>query len=144
MKKLAMALSIIVCFAIMVKAQIVEELWKPFQLVETKDLAATIEKNEAEKLLILSIGPDSVIKGSIHIGATHEHQNLENLKTYLNDVPKDKEVIIYCGCCPFSRCPNIRPAFKMLMDLGFKNAKLLNIPNNIKTDWIDHDYPTED
>lgn len=144
MKKLALALSILVFFAIMVKAQIIEELWKPSQLVETKDLANTIKKNKAGNLLILSIGPDSVIKGSVDVGATHDAKNIEKLKSHLKNVSKNKEVIIYCGCCPFSRCPNIRPAFKTLKELGFKNAKLLNIPNNIKTDWIDHDYPTEE
>ena len=144
MKKLALAFSIIVCFAIMVNAQVIQELWKPSQLVETKDLAKKIEKNDTKKMVILSIGPDSVIKGSVNIGATHDHQNIEKMKAYLKDVPKDKEVVLYCGCCPFSRCPNIRPAFNTMMELGFKNGKLLNIPNNIKTDWIDHDYPTED
>jgi hypothetical protein len=30
------------------------------------------------------------------------------------------------------------------MEMGFKNAKLLNLPKNIKTDWLDKDYPTND
>ncbi|MCW3161475.1 rhodanese-like domain-containing protein [Chryseobacterium oryctis] len=144
MKKLTFAFGLVICLAIMVKAQIIEELWKPSQLMETKTLASLIEKNQAKKMLILSIGPDAVIKGSVNIGPTNDKGNVEKLKSYLKNVKKDKEVVIYCGCCPFSRCPNIRPAFKTLMSLGYKNAKLLNVPNNIKTDWIDKDYPTED
>lgn len=144
MKKLALAFSLVVCFTMMVNAQIIDELWTAAQLMETKELATKIENKEADKLLIISIGPDAVVKGSVNIGATHDAHNLDKLKNYLKDVPKDKQIVIYCGCCPFSRCPNIRPAFKLMMDLGFKNTKLLNVPHNIKTDWIDHDYPTED
>jgi hypothetical protein len=92
----------------------------------------------------LSIGPDAVIKGSQNMGPANDPQNLEKFKAYLKNVKKDKQVVIYCGCCPFDRCPNIRPAFKVLKEMGFKNAKLLNIPQNVKTDWLDKDYPSED
>jgi hypothetical protein len=50
-------------------------------------------------------------------------------------------VIIYCGCCPFDKCPNIRPAFAALKEMGFKNARLLDLPKNIKADWLDKNYP---
>ena len=96
---------------------------------------------ETKDLLVLSIGPDAIIKGSAAIGPTSEKENLEKLRQYLSDVPKNKEVVIYCGCCPFDRCPNIRPAFKVLDDMDFKNGKLLDIPQNIKVDWLDKGYP---
>ena len=90
---------------------------------------------------VINIGPDAVIKKSFNVGAAKDAKNLEALKQYLKKIPKDKEVVLYCGCCPFDKCPNIRPAFKLLIDLGYKNAKLLNIPKNIKIDWIDKGYP---
>jgi len=65
------------------------------------------------------------------------------LQQQLAKLPKDKEIVIYCGCCPFSRCPNARPAFALLQKLKFKNAKLLNLPNNLKVDWINKGYPLE-
>lgn len=112
--------------------------------IETATLASRINQGQTDNLLILSVGPDVVIRGSVDIGPAQERSNIKKLKNYLKNVSKDKEVVIYCGCCPFDKCPNIRPAFKELKDMGFKNPKLLNIHKNIKVDWIDKDYPTND
>jgi hypothetical protein len=57
--------------------------------------------------------------------------------------PKDADVVIYCGCCPFRDCPNIRPAFRVLQEMKFTRAKLLNIPTTLKADWINKGYPSE-
>ena len=118
--------------------------WKSNQLMEPKELADKINAHQAKDLLILCIGPDAMIKESVDMGAAHEDANLQQLKTYLQTVDKNKEVVIYCGCCPFIKCPNIRPAFKALTDMGFKKARLLNLAKNIKADWLDKDYPTKD
>ena len=56
---------------------------------------------------------------------------------------RDREVVIYCGCCPFRRCPNVRPAFELLKELKFTNAKLLNLPTSLQADWTSKDYPME-
>lgn len=125
-------------------AQQKAEPWSKKQLMTTEALASRIDRGETKDLLILSIGPDPTVEGSLQIGATAEKENLDKLRHYLNDVPKSKEVVIFCGCCPFDRCPNIRPAFTLLNDMGFKNAKLLDIPQNIKVDWLDKDYPTNE
>ena len=74
----------------------------------------------------------------------HEEMNLKKLKDYLGTLKHDANIVIYCGCCPFDRCPNIRPAFTLLNTMGFKNHKLLNIRQNVKTDWIDRGYPMAD
>jgi hypothetical protein len=107
-------------------------------------LAARITENDTKDIVIISVGPEAIIKGSVDIGPTHEPENLEKLRNYLKNIPKGKEIVIYCGCCPFVKCPNIRPAFNLLQEMGFKNAKLLNLPKNIKVDWLDKDYPTND
>jgi hypothetical protein len=93
-------------------------------------------------MLILCVGPDALIKGSVNMGAAHEQDNIDKLKAYLKNVKKNTEIVIYCGCCPFQRCPNVRPAFTALNEMGFKNARLLNLSKNIKADWLDHNYPT--
>ncbi|MBE7168972.1 MAG: rhodanese-like domain-containing protein [Williamsia sp.] len=122
-------------------AQDAKEPWNSSQLLEPATLAFRIDQNQTDNLLILSVGPGAVIKGSVDIGPAHELENMEKLKDYLKNTSKDKEVVIYCGCCPFDKCPNIRPAFKVLQELGLKNAKLLNIAKNVKTDWLDKNYP---
>ncbi|MVM29967.1 rhodanese-like domain-containing protein [Spirosoma sp. HMF4905] len=117
------------------------EPWTPEQLLEPADLAATITSTDASKPLIISIGPAATIKTSIGVGPGSEVENLVKLEKLLSKEPKNREIVIYCGCCPFAKCPNVRPAFTKLNELGFKNHKLLNVSKNLKTDWIDKGYP---
>lgn len=120
------------------------EPWNENQLMKTENLASRISLAQTDNLLILSVGPDALIKGSVDMGAARDAENIEKMRRYLEDVPRDKEVVIYCGCCPFSRCPNIRPAFSLLNEMGFKNPKLLDIPQNIRVDWLTKNYPVQE
>ena len=122
-------------------AQTQQDPWTPTQLLAPQTLADSITNGSAKNLLILGVGPGALIKGSVDIGPAHEPVKLAKLKTYLKDQPRDKEIVIYCGCCPFEHCPNIRPAFQAIKEMGFTNARLLDLSHNIKVDWLDHCYP---
>lgn len=117
------------------------EPWQPEQLLEPADLAATLTDPSAAKPLIISVGPAATIKTSVGVGPASEADNLAKLEKLLSKEPKDRAIVIYCGCCPFKNCPNVRPAFTKLNEMGFKNHKLLNLAKNLKTDWLDKDYP---
>jgi len=117
------------------------EPWTKDQLMEPADLAQRINDGKDADILIYSIGPSPIIKHSINIGATRNADNLKKLETALQKLPKNQELVIYCGCCPFKNCPNVRPAFSLLNKMKFTNHKLLNLPRNIKSDWIDKGYP---
>ena len=117
--------------------------WTEKQLLDPADLAKTLNDPASSQPFIFCIGPQAVIKGSIDIGPTVEKQNLDELGKQLDKLPKDANIVVYCGCCPFERCPNIRPAFELLNKKQFKNHKLLNLPRNVKVDWIDKGYPVE-
>ncbi len=117
------------------------EPWTPGQLLEPSKLASILNDSTAAKPLILNIGPAGQIKGSTKMGAAKETENLKNLKEFLSKEEKDRMIVIYCGCCPFNVCPNIRPAFSLLNKMKFTNHKLLNLPNNLKMDWINYGYP---
>ena len=136
------ALLIVSSSAIYAQQQV--DPWTEGQLLATETLAARITGGNADDLVVLTVGFDAVIKGSVDVGPAMEAENVDKLRSYLKDLPNDAEVVIYCGCCPFDRCPNVRPAFTVLNEMGFKNAKLLNIPQNIKVDWLDKGYPTND
>ncbi len=120
-----------------------DEPWTDKDLKDPAALAATLSDPQAPKPVIFNIGPVQQIKGAIAIGPAKTQANLDRLKAQLAKLPKDKEVIIYCGCCPFSRCPNVRPAFELLKKMKFANGKLLNLSTNLKVDWISKGYPME-
>ena len=139
---------IVIIFTLMAKtfsltgfAQSNTEPWKPDQLLLPGVLDSIINSAEREKPLIICIGPSALIKGSVELGAAKEKENLDKLRQLLSNEKKDRDIVIYCGCCPFDRCPNIRPAFQVLNEMKFTHSKLLNLPKNLKTDWIDHGYP---
>ena len=115
--------------------------WTSQQLLNPADLAKTLNNPTAPQPIIYSIGMQAIIKNSIEIGPAMMNDNLNKLKAKLEKLPKNSNIVVYCGCCPFERCPNVRPAIELLKNMQFTNYKLLNLPQNIKVDWIDHDYP---
>lgn len=117
------------------------EPWTEQQLLEPRDLAHEIE-NDQDSLVIFSLGAGNIIPGSKDTGPAGEDKALENLKKELEALPRDTDIVIYCGCCPIKICPNVRPAFNLLNEMGFTNHELLNLQENIKVDWIDKGYPT--
>jgi hypothetical protein len=114
--------------------------WTEKQLVEPSELANTII-TEKDVPVIVSVGPGTTIPNSINVGMVNTKQGLDKLKTQLDSVSRDKKIVIYCGCCPFEHCPNVRPAIDVLKEMKFTNYYLLDLPNNIKKDWIDKGYP---
>src|ERR1035437_3139217 len=117
------------------------ENWTEKQLIEPSDLAKIINDTKAPKPIIYSIGTGGNIKGAIQIGAAEEKENLDKLKSALSKLNRNTNIVIFCGCCPFENCPNIRPAFNLLNEMKFTNHKLLNLSHNLKADWIDKGYP---
>lgn len=129
------------------------EPWTDAQLMNAADLAELLTDNEASDLpLILAVNPDGMhrmaydagIKGAKWFGAADNEENLDRLEAFLKDIDREADIVLYCGCCPFTMCPNVRPAFELLNRMGFKNHKLLDLPENIVDDWIDHGYPMKD
>jgi rhodanese-related sulfurtransferase len=115
--------------------------WSNSELLEPSKLAAIIKSGEPKPPAIFNIGAVEDIPGAQHIGAVNNTENLGKFRTKVAALPKSTELIIYCGCCPFIKCPNIRPAFNELKKLGFTNIKVLDLPVNLKTDWIAKGYP---
>jgi len=115
--------------------------WTQKDLIEPSALAAIIANPKANQPKIFNIGVVDNIKGAINMGGVSEKENLQKLNNALSKLPKSTFLVVYCGCCPFERCPNIRPAVNLLKTLGFTNSKLLNLPTNLKQNWVDKGYP---
>ena len=118
--------------------------WTQQQLMAPADLAKVLNNPKSPQPLIFSVGMQAVVKNSIEIGPAMIKDNLNLLKQKLDKLAKNTEIVVYCGCCPFSRCPNVRPAIELLKSMQFTNFKLLNLPQNIKVDWIDKGYPVSE
>ena len=114
--------------------------WTSKQLMSPSDLV-TILKTHKSLPLIFSVGPAATIPHSVEIGMVKDKDNLDKFKKQLSAVSKKTKIVVYCGCCPYEHCPNVRPAITVLKELGFSNYYLLDLPQSIKKDWIDKGYP---
>lgn len=114
--------------------------WTQKQLMEPATLAKSIASKK-ELPVIICIGPGATIPNSVDVGMINNEAGIMKLKRRLASYSPATRVVVYCGCCPFERCPNVRPAATLLKDMKFTNYFLLNLPNNIRKDWIDKGYP---
>ncbi len=114
--------------------------WTADQLMEPAALANVLSSGK-EVPLIISVGPGAVIPHSYKAGMASTPEGMSAFTAKLDSLPKDTKLVIYCGCCPFEHCPNVRPAIDVLKEKGFTHYYLLNLPANIKTDWISKGYP---
>src|SRR5579862_528376 len=53
---------------------------------------------------------------AVGAGPGSSPEGIEALKRAVAALPKDSNLVIYCGCCPMERCPNIRPAYRALKE----------------------------
>lgn len=115
-------------------------------LIQPQELAAILNSKQP-KPLILNVGPRMLyaqahIPGAEYVGEGADPAGRQVLRDRVKNVPKKQFIVLYCGCCPWSHCPNVHPAYKELFDLGFRNVKVLYIATNLGADWVYRGYPT--
>jgi hypothetical protein len=121
--------------------------WSAGEIVQPKTLADLIQAKDQPHIFYVGFptlyrnGPH--ITGAALAGPCSKTEGLDALKKSVADLPRTQEIFIYCGCCPLVKCPNIRPAYSALHDLGFSNIKVVVIETNLHTDWIEKGYPSE-
>jgi rhodanese-related sulfurtransferase len=113
-------------------------------LIQPKDLVAHLDAKPA----IFQVGPNVLyrskhIPGAVYAGPGSKAEGIAMLKSAVANLAKSREIVIYCGCCPWDRCPNIQPAIAALKEMGFSNVKALYLETNFATNWIDQKYPVE-
>lgn len=118
-----------------------QNAFKADQLVQPEVLAKKIEEPEAKRPMLLNVGVEKNIKSAVEIGILSSPSKQEKLKKALTNIDKNKEVVIYCGCCKLIDCPNIPIAYNYVKSLGYKNVKILNLPVGLEENWIAKKYP---
>jgi thiosulfate/3-mercaptopyruvate sulfurtransferase len=113
-------------------------------LVQPIVFAADLKKGETPQILQVGFRvmyDEAHIPGAIYAGPTGKDDGVALLKQVAASLDKNKPLVIYCGCCPWVRCPNVANAWKTLTALGFKDLKVLYIANNFGADWVEQGYP---
>jgi thiosulfate/3-mercaptopyruvate sulfurtransferase len=121
----------------------VAQNWKKEQLMPTAELAEKIKTDAKDKPLVFNVGPMENIKGAKFVGRGTSVTAIDKMKSELTMESKNKSIVLYCGCCSFASCPNIKPAYDALISAGYKNTKILEIAEGIKPDWVAKGYPME-
>jgi rhodanese-related sulfurtransferase len=121
--------------------------WSKGDLLETAALANRLTSSAAPPKIICVAFPflyrQRHILHAEFAGPANKPEGLQALRQAVKDLPKNSEIVIYCGCCPMVHCPNIRPAFRTLKEMGFTRVRVLDVPTNLHVDWTAKGYPVE-
>ena len=142
----------LVCFSVRATAQLFSQTATAQsdssapQLIQPEELAKTVQSSKGDKPLILQVGfhvlyLQAHIPHAEYVGPAPGAEGLQQLRKRVAASPHSQPIVLYCGCCPWSKCPNVNPAYKELRDMGFTNVKVLYIADNFGKDWVDKGYP---
>jgi len=116
------------------------------RLINPEDLVKLLQTSGKQKPLMIQVGSHVLfsqahISGSEYIGPASSESGVQQLRKRVESLPRTKFIVLYCGCCPWGRCPNVKPADDTLRAMGFTNVKVLYIADNFGTNWVDKGYP---
>lgn len=115
-------------------------------LVQPEALNRMLRREGPQQPLVLQVGSrvlfeEAHIRGAVYAGPGSQPEGRELLRSRVTQLPRTQAIVIYCGCCPWQRCPNLGPAFAELREMGFTNVKALYLAENFGTDWAAKGYP---
>lgn len=121
--------------------------WTASETIDAATLAKSIENPKPEnRPTIVCVGFHTLFEGA-HVRGASFHgpastaQGLTDLKEWAKPLPRSANLILYCGCCPLAHCPNVRPAFTALRQMGFTHLRVLILTRDFATDWVQPGYP---
>ena len=116
-------------------------------LVQPETLHRELEANP-HATLILQVGSRTLfneahIAGAEYVGPASRPEGLQALRARVEKLPRASAIVLYCGCCPWERCPNVAAAWGLLHEMGFTQVRVLYIGNNFGADWVARGYGAE-
>ncbi len=118
--------------------------WSAAQVMQPAALAHELA-GKGGKPLVICVGfrvlyQGGHIAGAKYAGPASSAAGRAKLRAFVKNLPRDQAIVLYCGCCPWAMCPNIRPAFSLLQRMGFTNVKVVHIAQNFRTNWAGSGY----
>ena len=145
-------LRVLILFALAVSVRLAiassADPWSAAQTVQPAQLAEELKQIKDPSPLVIYVGVRTLyngahIPGAVFHGPGSTEQGITDLKKYAATLPKNSDVVLYCGCCPLEKCPNLRPAFTAIREVGFARLRVLILPTNFDTDWVEKGYPIQ-
>lgn len=129
------------------RAQNSTDPWTASQTIQPADLIKELGNNKSAPT-VLFVGFQRLytaghIKGALNHGSGGSSEGLAQIKAWAASLPLSTNLVIYCGCCPMDHCPNVRPAFTALHDMGFTKLRVLILPTSFAVDWAAKGLPFE-
>jgi len=123
-----------------------DDPWTPIQTVQPADLAKELQQEKDPYPTVIYVGAKVLyqgahIPGAVFYGPGSTEQGLAELKKFAETLPKNADLVLYCGCCPLEKCPNLRPAFTALKAGGFTRLRVLLLPTSFNADWVEKGFP---
>jgi hypothetical protein len=120
--------------------------WLPAETLEPVQLVRELSGEQASRLTVIYVGTKTLyagahIPGAVYYGPGSTDQGLSALRTFAAALPKSSDVVLYCGCCPLEKCPNLRPAFGALKKMELARLRVLILPTSFARDWVEKGYP---
>ena len=115
-------------------------------VIQPEQLALELHYPAPRRPVVLQVGfkvlyRSGHVAGSRYVGPGSKPEGLAALGKALGALPKQQRVVLYCGCCPWQDCPNVRPAFREARRLGHHDVDVLYIHKNLQEDWIAKGLP---
>ena len=142
-RRSALLLIVPLLFAAVVPVTAATDIIPASALIQPAELAGELK---AAPPTILQVGFSKLyqqahIPGAIYAGPTNSETGLAALKAEAEKLPRATAIVIYCGCCPWNRCPNMDAAYTTLKAMGFSKLRALYVADNFGQDWVDKGYP---
>jgi len=122
--------------------------WAASQTLQAAEFSSELADKKQNPPTIVYVGFRTLFAGghipgaSFH-GSASTEEGMAELKKWAETLSRSTDLVIYCGCCPFNKCPNIRPAFTAFEKMGFKKIRILALPNSFAKDWAEQGYPMQ-
>jgi hypothetical protein len=121
--------------------------WTRSQTLTPDDLVQWL-RDPASTPVVVYVGPRSFyrvghIPGAVYPGTASDEDGLAALRRWARTQASAARIVIYCGCCPFEVCPNVKPAFEALRDAGLTDIHVLVLPTSFVADWVDKGFPID-